>query len=205
MIHLETITPKMHDNARIIHASLDASYYLAGGTALALLSGHRESTDLDYFINSHIDTLKLKTVLRSIFPTIIFTYEDVDTLWCTVDDIKVSFISRFAPRVDGILDEDVFRIAGLKDIVVMKLAAICGRDEYKDYYDLATLSTLTDVRAWVSWWNEVYPESDPISWITALSRGEASEFVTLKGPSIRSQKEILHTLEKATKEAVSFF
>lgn len=27
-----------------------------------------------------------------------------------------------------------FRLASIQDIILMKLSAICGRDEYKDYF-----------------------------------------------------------------------
>ena len=204
MIHLETITPRLHEIAKRVTESLDSSYYLAGGTALALLSGHRESVDLDYFIQKHIDTGKLKSELMLLFPDISFPYEDVDTLWCTTSGVKVSFISRFAHCLDEVQNEEGFRLIGLKDIVVMKLNAVCGRDEYKDYYDLAILSDLTDVRQWTVWWEEVYPQSDSISWITALSHGDASEAVTLKGKTIHDRKEVVSMLEKVAKEVVSF-
>ncbi|MBP6881856.1 MAG: hypothetical protein KBC35_04490 [Candidatus Pacebacteria bacterium] len=54
MIHLETISPRMHEVARVTHENLDSSYYLAGGTGLALLIDHRESIDLDYFTLSSV-------------------------------------------------------------------------------------------------------------------------------------------------------
>lgn len=37
-----------------------ADFYLAGGTALALHLGHRESIDLDFFSQKRFDTEKIK-------------------------------------------------------------------------------------------------------------------------------------------------
>lgn len=204
MIHLETITPRMHAVARAIHDSLDTAYYLAGGTALALFFGHRESVDLDYFIPSHIETQKLKDALLGLFPTVVFTYEEVDTLWCHIDGVKVSFISRLVPCLDTPQEEDGFRIAGARDLVVMKLNAICGRDEYKDYYDLAELSTLTDARDWPALWNTVYPNSDQIAWMVALSHVGNVPEIPLQGKTVRSKKDVEKTIQALVKELSSF-
>lgn len=204
MIHRETITPAMHDIGRSIYKNIDQNYYLAGGTALALLSGHRESVDLDYFIQSHIDTDHLKTQLSELFPNIVVTYEEKDTLWCRVDEVKLSFICRTSTLVETLHDEEDFRIAGVGDIVVMKLNAICGREEYKDYYDLAILSEITDVRSWVTLWHKAYPNNDSISWMVALPQGRNCQEVALKGKTLRSKEEIFTTLNAVTKEISDF-
>ena len=204
MIHTKTINQKMHDIGRIIYKNLDQNFYLAGGTALALLSGHRESVDLDYFIQSHIDTNQLKTQLSTLFPNIIVTYEERDTLWCRVDEVKLSFIYRTEELVDTLRDEEDFRIVGVRDIIVMKLNAICGREEYKDYYDLAILSEMTDVREWVTLWQKVYPHNDPMSWVVALSQGRSCEEVELLGTSVRKREDIFTILDSTTKEISNF-
>jgi hypothetical protein len=204
MIHFEVITPKMRDIAQVISDRLDSAYYLAGGTALALLSGHRESVDLDYFIASPIDTEKLKATLLGLFPGIAFTYEEIDTLWCVIDGVKVSFISRQAPLIDTFLEEDGWHIASVKDLVAMKLSAVCGRDEYKDYYDLVELADLTDVREWPVLWGKVYPASDPIAWMTALSHVGSMAEVPLRGESIRSKEEVEKKMRSIVKELSPF-
>lgn len=204
MIHLETISGSMHDIGRSIYTNLDKNYYLAGGTALALLSGHRESIDLDYFIQNHIDTNQLKTQLSELFPNVVVTYEEKDTLWCRAGEVKLSFMYRASPLVDTLHDEEGFRIAGIGDIVVMKLNAICGREEYKDYYDLATLSEMTDIRNWIMLWQKAYPHNDPISWLIALPQGGICEEVDLKGTSLKKRESVLSILEIATKEISSF-
>jgi len=171
MIYNETITEKMGNIAEVIFNNFNSEYYLAGGTAIALQVGHRESIDLDYFINENIDTLKLKNLISDSFKSqkIEFTFEEKNTLWCAIDGVKISFISRFDPLISEVLIIDDFRLAQVNDLVVMKLSAICGREEYKDYFDLACLSTVTDARSWNTWWQEVYKNSDPISFIIALA------------------------------------
>lgn len=199
MIYYETITEKMREIARLIFHNLDSRYYLAGGTALSLQIGHRKSIDLDYFINSDIDTLRLKNDISNIFKNfpIEFVFEEKNTLWCTVDGVKVSFISRFDSLLEEVLIIDDFRLAQIKDLTIMKLSAICGREEYKDYFDLACISTITDVRRWNTWWQEVYTNSDPISYIIALASVDNVPEIPLNieaGFKNISTKSIIHKL-----------
>lgn len=160
----------MADIAKVIHDTLSEDYYLAGGTALALHLGHRKSVDLDYFLNKDIDTLVLKEKLTELFSADVqILFEEKNTLWCSIRGVKASFISRFDTLLDSIEVVGAFRLAGLKDITAMKLSAICGREEYKDYFDLACLAGETDAREWVSWWYAVYPQADATSFIVALA------------------------------------
>lgn len=182
ILHQETITDIMSAVARVVFDNLEPEYYLAGGTALALYLGHRKSVDLDYFIAKPIDTLALKNKLTLVFPkaTVEIIFETKNTLWCIIDGVKVSFISRFDNLLEPVKSIDFFRLASTKDIAVMKLVAICGREEYKDYFDIACIAKETDVRSWISWWQEVYPEQDIMSWVVALSAVDSIQKIPLE-------------------------
>lgn len=170
-LHQETITDSMRNVAKIVFDTLDDAFYLAGGTALALHIGHRKSVDLDYFINKDFDTVQLKNQIlaNKSFTKVEILFEEKNTLWTLIDDVKVSFISRFDMLLEPVEVVDTFRLIGLKDITVMKLSAICGREEYKDYFDLACISNYTDSRSWGFWWQTVYKNMDMTSWLIALS------------------------------------
>jgi predicted nucleotidyltransferase component of viral defense system len=157
--------------AKTVFASLDNKYYLAGGTALALEIGHRKSVDLDYFLAGDIDTVKLRQQLSELFGAehLEILFEEKNTLWCSIDGVKVSFISRFDALLKPAIITDPFRIVSKEDITLMKLSAICGREEYKDYFDLACIARDSDVRMWLTNWQSVYPNIDPTSWIVALA------------------------------------
>ena len=180
-LHFETITDTMHRVARVIFENLDPEYYLAGGTALSLIIGNRKSIDLDYFLAKPLDTFALRDRINEIFPDakVEILFEQKNTLWCLIDGVKVSFISRFDPLLEPTQTEDSFRLAGIKDIAIMKLSAICGREEYKDYFDLACIAEKTDVRSWISWWKEIYPEQDITSWVVALSAVDSVQKIPL--------------------------
>ena len=125
---------------------------------------------MDYFIAHPIATPSLKTQLAETFGgDVQIAFEEKNTLWSVIRQVKVSFISRFETLLDEVEPQEGFALAGIRDITVMKLGAICGREEYKDYIDLACLARHTDPRSWISWWQEVYPNQDFTSWLVALS------------------------------------
>lgn len=201
-LHLETITTAMQNVARGIFENFDAEYYLAGGTALALHIGHRKSVDLDYFTEKPIDTLALKTRIGEVFPLVKvqIIFEEKNTLWCIIDGVKVSFISRFDTLLEPVQTVSHFRLASVKDITVMKLTAVCGREEYKDYFDLACIMDQTDPRSWIFWWQEVYPEQDITSWIVALSSVDLVLKIPLEINEDFRNKDVSKDIKRAVQE-----
>jgi hypothetical protein len=170
MLRFDTISPTMHSLAIELKKFLGPSWYLAGGTALALRIGHRKSVDLDYFTRDEFLVEELKEQLMVLWESRGYkmVYEAPGTLWCEVDGVKVSFIRRSVDLLESAEQIDDICLAGLSDIVIMKLLAICSREEYKDYFDLASLSKLTDTEEWLGWWEKIYPTQDPSSWLIAL-------------------------------------
>lgn len=205
-LHRETISESMALIGKRVHDELDSAYYLAGGTALSLLLGHRKSIDLDYFINSSIDTEQLTLKLLEMFgpEKVKVVFQEKDTLWVTIDGVKVSFIARLNPLLEPITDQEGFRLAQPKDITVMKLSAICSREEYKDYFDLACLASVTDARSWVAWWQELFPNNDPISWIVALSAVDQIPVTPLDVQNDFLAVDPIQVIKKSEREIVKF-
>lgn len=202
IFHRETITDGMYNVARVIFQHFDVGYYLAGGTALALRMGHRKSIDLDYFIAQPINTLLLKQKIMETFPFVAveILFEEKNTLWCIIDGVKISFISRFVPLIGPVEIIENFRLADIKDITVMKLAAVCGREEYKDYFDLACIAIETDIRSWVFWWQEAYPEQDVMSWVVALSAVSGVQEIPLESQAGIKGKDVVGRIEQVVGE-----
>ena len=115
------------------------NFYLAGGTALALQIGHRDSVDFDFFSEDDINTKELFERLREIFKghTLLKIQEESNTLTVLVDDaIKISFFTyKYKPLREAIIDGNL-SLASIEDIGCMKLSAITGRATNKDYVDL---------------------------------------------------------------------
>ncbi|MBI5817068.1 MAG: nucleotidyl transferase AbiEii/AbiGii toxin family protein [Candidatus Yonathbacteria bacterium] len=185
---------------------MDSNYYLAGGTALSLLLGHRKSVDMDYFINGQIDTERLNLQLIEMFgiDKVKITFQEKDTLWVNIDGVKVFFITRLSALLKPISDQEDFRLAQLEDITIMKLSAICSRDEYKDYFDLACLASVTDVRSWVPWWQKLFPNNDPISWMVALSAVDQIPIIPLNVQSNFLAIDPIKIIKKSELEIVKF-
>jgi len=114
-------------------------FYLAGGTALALQIGHRDSVDFDFFSNEKFNTQKLFEEMRDVFlgHKVFKIQEERNTLSILVDEnIKISFFYYPYQLIDNLIEEENFKLASLVDIGCMKLSAITGRASIKDYIDL---------------------------------------------------------------------
>ncbi len=115
------------------------NFYLAGGTALALQIGHRDSIDFDFFTKNDIDTNALFEQISNVFEgfNIQKVQEENNTLSIVVDDeVFISFMSYKYPLIDEFVEDDSLKLASLKDIAAMKLSAIVSRATRKDYIDL---------------------------------------------------------------------
>lgn len=114
-------------------------FYLAGGTALALQLGHRDSIDFDFFSEKSFSTRELTQRVEQIFQSRRITkiQEEKDTLSFVIDEtVKISFLTYPYRLVRPLLDEDNFRMASVEDVGAMKLSAITSRSVLKDYVDL---------------------------------------------------------------------
>ncbi|MBP7408314.1 MAG: nucleotidyl transferase AbiEii/AbiGii toxin family protein [Flavobacteriales bacterium] len=114
-------------------------FYLAGGTALALQIGHRDSVDFDFFKNDAFDTALLFEHLREAFfgRSLVKVQDERNTLSVVAaDSIKLSFMSYRYPLLRPVVTTEHLDLADIADIGCMKLSAITGRGTMKDYVDL---------------------------------------------------------------------
>jgi len=123
---------------KINECVLFQNYRLVGGTALALLHGHRRSIDLDFFGNEKIDTEDLQTFLQSIGIVREFkTSKKIDSLF--LNDVKIDIVFYPYKWIDNPFVEYNLRLASSKEIAAMKMAAIINRGSKKDFIDLNEL------------------------------------------------------------------
>jgi hypothetical protein len=119
--------------------SLGPSFYLAGGTGLALQLGHRRSIDLDFFCIDPIDEEALLRDLHAL-PRLSVVAKEKQTLELHLYDTKVSFMSYPYPLLfplQSFMDIDV---ADPRDIACMKMSAIASRGSKRDFMDLYAIS-----------------------------------------------------------------
>lgn len=116
---------------------LSKDWYLAGGTALALQAGHRQSVDLDFF-TPHGEFDEVFTE-REMFNTGKWetTYQEKGTLYGKYQGAKVSFIAYpfFRPSKKKIKVGHI-SVLTVDDIAVMKVIAISQRGRKRDFFDL---------------------------------------------------------------------
>ena len=137
-----------------IFSSFRDDFYLAGGTALALQIGHRDSINFDFFTRNSFFSWELFKKLKATFVGLemVKVQEEKDTLTVLIDEkIKISFFGYPYDLIKPFIKTEFINLASIEDIGAMKLSAITGRSVLKDYVDLYwilqknSLSKLTKV------------------------------------------------------------
>ena len=77
---------------KIGESNISADFYLAGGTALALQLGHRQSIDLDWFSRLEFSNQQLKERL-SVIGDLKLVNEAPNTINGLLDNVRVSFFA----------------------------------------------------------------------------------------------------------------
>ena len=143
-LNWEAAPEGMQNVLRSISTALSGTdFYLAGGTALALLEGHRVSVDLDLFSPSFDDPEAVLVTLEAAHLEAMTTSISPKTLYLQVQETTVSLFGYSYPLVASLLrpDNSLLPLASREDIVAMKLAAIASRGSRKDFIDLWLLVT----------------------------------------------------------------
>jgi hypothetical protein len=114
-----------------------SSWYLAGGTALALQAGHRSSVDLDFF------TPRARFAERAFEALLLGTgkwttsLRQSGTIYGSLMDVRMSFISYpfFQPSSERISFGNITMLSP-HDIAAMKIVAVSQRGRKRDFVDL---------------------------------------------------------------------
>ncbi len=133
----DTLSPHTFRGIKLLGAKklLPEASYLAGGTAIALRLGHRQSIDLDFFTTKKFHEQILE---RRLEQTGKFVKDQLD--WQTIMgefyDVKFSLFYYSYKILDKADDFYGVKVAGLKDLAPMKLHAIEDRGTKRDFIDL---------------------------------------------------------------------
>lgn len=112
------------------------TFYLAGGTALALQIGHRISVDFDFFSEKELPPNLLQKT-RKTFPntSIKVTYSVPEQLNLLLDGIRTTFLHYPYPVVVPLHNHEGVPVASVLELAAMKAFSIGKRLSYKDYVD----------------------------------------------------------------------
>lgn len=112
------------------------TFYLAGGTTLALYLGHRRSKDFDFFRSKEFNPQDLLSMLRETAePEVLL--EAAGTLTVALRGVPTSFFRYDYPLLRPLHESPWgLGLADPEDIAAMKVAALAGRGSRKDFVDL---------------------------------------------------------------------
>jgi hypothetical protein len=153
-----------------------AEAYLGGGTAIAVHLRHRQSRDLDFFFHQPLDLDQLAQRLRSRRP-FAATQQAAGTLNGLFGETRVQFLQCGSERSERQLEPTTpvagLQVAGLGDLFAMKLNAVAGRAQLRDYYDLMTIEQKTgrSVEEGLALYLARYQPDHPDSAITPILLG----------------------------------
>ena len=147
-------------------------FYLAGGTALAIQLGHRESLDLDWFTTQGIaDPLHLAETLKGCDFQFEVTGVEKGTLHGAADGVKLSFLDYRYPLLRTVVawPECGCELAALEDLACMKLSAIASRGAKKDFLDLYALGTTRfNLTQMLEFYQQKYATTDLLHVLSSL-------------------------------------
>lgn len=130
--------------ARLSGSGILDQLYLAGGVAVAFHLGHRRSNDLDFFSSTpelDLDVLRRRAI-ADLGATVVAQSDA--TLKVRVSGAVLDFVMYpYRPLARPAAGPDGVRIASLRDLAVMKLAAIARRGLRRDFWDLHEILTRT--------------------------------------------------------------
>lgn len=147
---------------------------LVGGTALALKIGHRRSIDIDLFGCLDIDVYTLSQKLNNLGKvTLLNQTENIHVY--LVNEIKVDIVNYHYPWLDEEILIDGIRLAAIKDIAAMKLAAITGRGTKKDFIDLFYLLKQFTLKEMLSFYENKYADGSTFLVMKSLTYFEDAD------------------------------
>jgi len=137
MLHKETVKPGTLDLiTRLMQDQHFNSFYLVGGTALALKLGHRESIDIDLFNSSVFDAEKLAVHLQKEYGAHIKRQKS-NYISGNIRQIDFDLIAHQYPSVKPLETIQGIRMMSMEDIAAMKINAIVNSgNRIKDFIDI---------------------------------------------------------------------
>jgi hypothetical protein len=143
-LHLDAI-PKATRDAFLqciaISFFSENDWYLAGGTALAMQTGHRSSVDLDFFTSQKSFDEKKAEEILSLENNWKTASLSPGTLYGELNGAKMSLIAYpFFRASKPFLKIGAVNIMSPQDIASMKIAAISQRGKKRDFFDLYWIS-----------------------------------------------------------------
>lgn len=128
-------------------AALPTALYLGGGIALTAHLHHRASRDLDFFYHEHAVDLDLLAGELAQLGSFAITQRAPGTLSGVFSSTKLQFLHAdeiaSQHRLEATTSIAGINVAGIADILAMKLKVIAERGELRDYFDIKVIEQRT--------------------------------------------------------------
>jgi len=134
-MRLEILTTQQRELLPFI-ANFRRSFYLVGGTAIALQMGNRRSIDFDLFTFKKLNKSRIKQKIFELPYRKQTIFDDIDQVHFLINDVKVTFFYYPYPVEHGEMLNDVISMPSLLSLSAMKAFALGRRAKWKDYVDL---------------------------------------------------------------------
>jgi predicted nucleotidyltransferase component of viral defense system len=127
----------------IVQQAVPAEAYLGGGTAIAVHLRHRVSRDLDLFLEAPVDLERLRDELDRRGELHVTMFEPTpgrQTLNGYLGATKLQVLESSSLRLmEPTTQVEGLRVAGIGDLLAMKLKVIRERGELRDYFDVLVI------------------------------------------------------------------
>jgi hypothetical protein len=161
MLRKETVKPGTLD--LILHLMKDQqlnSFYLVGGTALALRLGHRESIDIDMFTSSQFSGDELAIYLREKYNATI-KRQRCNYISGNIRGVDFDFITHDYTSIKPVDTIQWIRMLSNADIAAMKINAIVNSGQrIKDFIDIHYLLKEFSLKNILDFYCRKYPNVD---------------------------------------------
>ena len=134
-MHLQILSKEQADLLPNLN-SFNRTFYMVGGTAIALHLGHRRSIDFDLFCQAPLNKHRLKSKLLTIPFKKNTLFEDVDQVHLMVHEVKMTFFNYPYPIEHPVKVKNIISIPDLITLAAMKAFALGRKAKWKDYVDL---------------------------------------------------------------------
>ena len=134
-MHLEILSDQQRELLPFV-AHFKRSFYLAGGTAIALHIGHRRSIDFDLFTGKRLNKARIRKEVFELRHSKKPLFEDIDQAHFNINGVKTTFFHFPYPVGHPEMLDDIISLPSLLSLSAMKAFALGRRAKWKDYVDL---------------------------------------------------------------------
>ncbi|KKR68053.1 MAG: hypothetical protein UU09_C0016G0004 [Microgenomates group bacterium GW2011_GWA2_40_6] len=146
----------------------DLGFYMAGGTALALQIGHRESVDFDFYNEKKFNADNLVSKIKEVAKSLEIEVPDIYSVMGMINGVSVSFFEYEYSMIGNLVVENGANLASLSDIAAMKCIAVVQRGTKRDFVDMYFLNKMFGLPKIFEWVAKKYPMYDTYHIKTAL-------------------------------------